>query len=211
MARIFIAALSALLVMVLGVAPSRAQRAYITDFSTGQLGEISTVSDAFVGATPTAVSLAPFGVAVSPDGSTVYITNTNPGGPGNLSVVNPATGMLIADPEVGLDPEGVAVSPDGSTVYVANFSNGSGNTVSVISTATNTVTQSITVGQGPTGVAVAPNGTVYVTNFTDNTVSVISNNAVTTTIPVGLDPTGVAGARTAAWSMWRTTMTEPSR
>jgi YVTN family beta-propeller protein len=49
----------------------------------------------------------------------------------------------------------------------------------VIDTATNTVSATITVGTFPTGVAVSPNSTrVYVTNFGDNTVSVISTEPV---------------------------------
>ena len=55
----------------------------------------------------------------------------------------------------------------------------------MISTATNTVTATIPVGDGPYGVAVSPDGTLaYVTNYYDNTVSVIStaSNTVTATI-----------------------------
>jgi DNA-binding beta-propeller fold protein YncE len=45
----------------------------------------------------------------------------------------------------------------------------------VINTATNTITATIPVGSSPDGVAVSPDGThLYVTNFDDNTVSVIS-------------------------------------
>jgi YVTN family beta-propeller protein len=65
----------------------------------------------------------------------------------------------------------------------------------VIDEATNTVTGTIPVGSGPYGVAVDPAArTVYVTNNSDNTVSVINEttNTVTRTIPVGSDPYGVA-------------------
>lgn len=47
--------------------------------------------------------------------------------------------------------------------------------MSVIDTATNTVITSITVGDGPARVAFSPHGTiVYVTNYLDGTVLVIS-------------------------------------
>jgi len=66
----------------------------------------------------------------------------------------------------------------------------------VIDTATNTVTATVTVGHRPLGVAVHPEGKfVYVTNFTDNTVSIIdvlNNHTVINTIPVGLNPYGIA-------------------
>ena len=57
------------------------------------------------------------------------------------------------------------------------------------------VTATIPVGSDPTEVAVDPAlGTVYVTNFADDTVSVIdaATNTVTATIPVGSEPWGVA-------------------
>jgi YVTN family beta-propeller protein len=55
---------------------------------------------------------------------------------------------------------------------LANLGDG---TVSVISGRTGTVTGTIPVGTGPRGVAVNPvTNTVYVANFFDNTVSVIS-------------------------------------
>ena len=87
----------------------------------------------------------PFGVAVTPDGSTVYVTNANDD---TVSVIDTATNTVTKTiPGLGV-PIGVAVTPDGSAVYVAN-SSGS-NTVSVIDTATKTVTGSpISVGSTP--------------------------------------------------------------
>ena len=57
------------------------------------------------------------------------------------------------------------------------------------------VTAAVPVGKHPNGVAVDPGThTVYVTNFDDNTVSVIdaSTRTVTATVPVGKKPGGVA-------------------
>ena len=64
------------------------------------------------------------GVAVSPDGTSVYVTNIGSsdvsqydvGGGGVLTPKTPAT---VA---AGGVPVGVAVSPDGASVYVANHS-----------------------------------------------------------------------------------------
>src|SRR5580704_15684911 len=102
----------------------------------------------------------PYGVAVSPDGSTVYVTNHFDG---TVSVIATATNTVVGSAiTVGTVnstfPEGVAVSPDSKTVYVAN--NGSG-TVSVINTATNAVA-SISVGAQPGGLAVTPDGTTVI-------------------------------------------------
>jgi YVTN family beta-propeller protein len=57
------------------------------------------------------------------------------------------------------------------------------------------VTATIPVGQAPDQAAVNPRtDTIYLTNFQDNTVSVISGrtDTVTATIPVGTSPIGVA-------------------
>ena len=72
------------------------------------------------------------GVAVTPDGSKVYVTQVT-----TVSVIDTVTNTVIATIPVGLIPEGVAVTPDGSKVYVTSIV---ANTVSVIDAATNTVT-----------------------------------------------------------------------
>jgi len=82
-------------------------------------------------------------LAVSPDGSKIYVTNNNSG---NVSVIATGTNTVIATIAVGLNPLGVAVTPDNSKVYVANEGSG---TVSAIDTATNAVTAMIPVGVEP--------------------------------------------------------------
>ncbi len=125
-------------------------------------------------------------MAVSRDGSKVYVTNSS--APNTVSVIDTAMNTVSATIPVGITPLGVAVSPDGSKVYVTNaFS----NTVWVIDTATNTVSATIPVGVNPVGVAVNPDGSkVYVANLSANTVSVIdtATNTVIATIPVGSQP-----------------------
>jgi len=81
---------------------------------------------------PIAGGPAVFGVAVSPDGSKVYVTNDDAS---TVSVIDTATNTVTTIPlGSGAGPDGVAVTPDGSKVYVANEGL---NTVSVIDTATN--------------------------------------------------------------------------
>jgi YVTN family beta-propeller protein len=88
------------------------------------------------------VGLAPFGVAVTPDGSRVYVTNLN----NTVSVIATATNSVVATISVGNGPLGVAFTPDGSKAYVANQFD---HTVSVIDTATNAVTATVAVGTSP--------------------------------------------------------------
>ena len=131
----------------------------------------------------------PEGVAVSPDGTKVYVTNS---GDNNVSVIDTATNLVTATVNVGSDPFGVAISPDGTKVYVTNSP--LDRTVSVIDTATNTITATVNVGYYPKGVAVSPDGTkVYVTNSGDNNVSVIdtATNLVTATVNVGHPTFGI--------------------
>ena len=127
----------------------------------------------------------PRAVALTPDGSRAYVSNSNSN---NVSVVNTANNAILTTVPVGNDPWGVAASPDGAKVYVVNRSS---NNVKVISTATNTVTATIAVGSSPLGIALNPGGTrAFVANSGAGTVSVIdlTSNAVVATVPVGSTP-----------------------
>jgi YVTN family beta-propeller protein len=140
---------------------------------------------------PIAVGHVPAGVAISPDGSTVYVVNQ---ADNTVSVIDTLTNTVTGSPiTVGFSPFGVAITPDGNTVYVTNSDD---DTVSVIDTTTKTVIRSpIPVGVDPLGVTVSADGsTVYVTNLLDNTVSVIATptNTVIATIPVPGADLGVA-------------------
>lgn len=107
----------------------------------------------------------PFDVAVTPDGSHVYVANF---GGNTVSVIATATNTVTATVPVGNFPAGVAVTPDGSHVYVANFGDSPG-TVSVISTATNSVTATVPVGNIPVafgGRFISGSKLVHFANFT---------------------------------------------
>lgn len=68
------------------------------------------------------LSDAPWGVAASPDGGHVYVTNT---GTNDVTVINTSDNSIagtIDTPDVsGGSPRGIVVLPDGSYVYVANY------------------------------------------------------------------------------------------
>jgi YVTN family beta-propeller protein len=188
---------------LLGNGQSLAQNAYITNqgpepFTASTVSVIDTATNTVTATIP--VGPASIGVAASPDGSTVYVTNL---GNNSVSVIDTATNTVTATIFVASGPVGVAVTPDGSKVYVANLGN---NSVSVIDTASNTVIATIPGGIHPYGVAVSPDGSkVYVANEGGSinlppppgTVSVIdtATNIVTATITVGplnADAPGVA-------------------
>jgi YVTN family beta-propeller protein len=202
---------------LLGSTQSLAQSAYIPNSGSDNVSVIDTATNTVVATIP--VGSEPIGVAVSPDGSKVYVTNSNLG-PGSVSVIDTATNTVVATIPVGSEPIGVAVSPvqrkrederergdggrrerepDGSKVYVANgavfITNGTflPGTVSVIDTAINTVVATIPVGVGPFGVAANPDGSkVYVTNteLVPTNVSVIDTETNTVVATI---PVGFGG------------------
>ena len=111
------------------------------------------------------VGTGPAGVAMSPDGSSVWVTN---GGDGTVSRIA-TSNNAVTSITVGANPAFVAVSPDGLSVWVTNYGDG---TVSRINATTNLVADTITVGLGPFGVAVSPDGSsVWVANNGGGTVS----------------------------------------
>src|SRR5260370_42277215 len=66
-------ALALMLACLLAPALSRAQNAYVTNEAANTVSVIDTTTNAVIATIP--VGLLPFGVAVTPDGSKVYVTN----------------------------------------------------------------------------------------------------------------------------------------
>jgi YVTN family beta-propeller protein len=158
-----------------------------------------------------AVGGGPSGVGVNPATNTIYVANAAQDSNGNpvpngdtLSVINGATCepknpdgcAAVGTVPVGTDPGAVAVDPATNTVYAANTGDGAvqEGTVSVVdgsmcdgghpSGCGSQTPPQVTVGASPVSVAVDPsNRSIYVTNVSDSTVSVIdaaSCNAQTT-------------------------------
>ncbi len=66
------------------------------------------------------VGTLPVFVAISPDGTHVYVRNRD----GTVSVITTATGVVSATITVGTNPVGLAITPDGTHAYVANNGDG---------------------------------------------------------------------------------------
>ena len=160
-------------------AQTLAQNAYIPGQLDNTVSVISTATNTVTTVIHDPSFNYPFPVAVTLDGSKVYVANyglDHP--PYSVSVISTATNTataVINDPSFNM-PDGIAVTPDGHKVYVANCV---GDKVSVIHTATNTVTTIKDPSfSEAVGVAVTPDGrTVYISNYAGNmggnTVSVI--------------------------------------
>ncbi len=129
----------------------------------------------------------PYGVAVNPKGTKVYVANGNSK---TVSVIDAATNTVTATIPVGTFPYGVTVDPTGAKVYVTNMED---NTVSIIDTATNTVIATLPVISNPWAIAFNPEGTkLYVVS--NNVTSIIdaSTNTVISTVPVGGSRSGIS-------------------
>jgi YVTN family beta-propeller protein len=99
-------------------------------------------------------------LAVSPDGSRLYVLAENPH---SFSVVDTASDKVIAAlPLFGVSE---ALTPDGKKLYIANGAAGAnkGGVVSVFDTSTNQVTGTVSVPSGPGKLAASPDGSrIYV-------------------------------------------------
>ena len=91
-------------------------------------------------------------LAISADGTRLYVANEDTE---TLSVVDVASGKVIAAVKVGEEPEGVTIRPDGKVVYVTCEGDGA---VFAIDTQTNKLLKRIPVGPRPRSVGFLPDG-----------------------------------------------------
>ncbi|MBD3347112.1 MAG: hypothetical protein GF401_18825 [Chitinivibrionales bacterium] len=110
------------------------------------------------------VPKAPHGVAVSPDGATLYAACYSDKRPlGIVSVIDIASGNVTRNIPAGHSCRAPVVSPDGSVLYVCNRFE---NLVSVIDIGSGTVTGTIPVVREPYDAALTPDGSkLVVTNY----------------------------------------------
>jgi YVTN family beta-propeller protein len=101
----------------------------------------------------------PEGVAVSPDGRTVYVANQSAR---ILSVVDAAT-RKVTEVKLRNTPRFVAASRDGRKVYVSMYENDkTGSGVAVLDAVARKVDRYLTTGQQPYALSVGPDGKVWV-------------------------------------------------
>jgi phospholipase C len=147
------------------VVPSTSESmAYVPGIVGGSVaifsGSAMTLASAVTGSTTN-----PYGVAVTPDGSQVWVTES---GSNTVSVIPTATNQLTSTVIVGIYPHGIAITPDGTRAYVANTGPNTGRagskTVSVVDVKGLTETGTIKVGEAPQVVDISPDGSqVFVT------------------------------------------------
>jgi YVTN family beta-propeller protein len=140
----------------------------------------------------------PDGLALSADGSRLYVAN-NLGD--SVSIVDTTTGATLHTTPVGHNPYTVALSSDGKTAYVSNWG---GKTVSVVDAQTGATRGEIAVGTHPSALILDPsNGRLYVANTDSDNVSVIdtATNGVLQTIELAPYPGAKVGASPNAFAL----------
>ncbi|HEV2676681.1 MAG TPA: YncE family protein [Aliidongia sp.] len=180
---------------------ARAQNAYLPSPSSPSVSVVDATSHR-VKAT-IQVGHGPLGVAITPDGAAVLITNQTDG---TVSIINGSTNTVTATVPVGRQPNAVVVRSDGTKAYVVN---GGDSSVSVVDLAHDVVSATIPlisrVGNVPAGgsanAALSADGSrLYVINDSDESVSVIdaTTNSFVTAIDIrisgefGLPQGGIA-------------------
>jgi len=178
---------TSLIIATIKATPISSGYAFIPSYDDASVAVINTTTNTVVKTIP--VGQQPIGVSVSPDGSSVYITNTIDN---TVSVISTASLSVTATIHVGNYPWCICASPDGSKVYVSNTR---GNSISVISTVTNNVIATIALTDIPSDLCVSPDGSrLYVTNYNNGSVWVINTatNALLPSIAVGAGANGLA-------------------
>jgi YVTN family beta-propeller protein len=133
------------------------------------------------------------GVAVSPDGTSVYVTNYS----SNVYVINTSTYHISSvNLGPGVTASGIAVNPAGTKLYVPHYSlNPGGNNVSVYDIVHKTLLQPFTLGAACDGaIAFSPDGTMAYATDGGRGFSVINTttNSVIATLDLGDDPGQIA-------------------
>jgi YVTN family beta-propeller protein len=130
----------------------------------------------------------PSGVAVTPDGASLYVTNELSG----VTVVN-ARNATVAARLPQPSQFSVGISPNGDRAYVTSLGPG---TVTAIDTRTHRISSTVSIGPHGTDpfTVRATRDAVYVANQGTSTLSVIDRSTfrVTATIATGNSPYGIA-------------------
>ena len=125
---------------------------------------------------PIAVGQDPRALAITPDGTTIYVTNYQSG---TVTPIRTATSTALAPIRVPAGSFSMAITPDGRTIYVLDLgsSQAQEGMVIPIRTATNTALRSIPIGHAwpsTMNIAITPDSkTAYVANASTGTITPI--------------------------------------
>ncbi len=155
--------------------------AWVSNYGSNTVSEL-TPAGALLNIYP--VGSGPRGIAIDPPGNVWVANSGTDAAPGNtVTMINPAGGTTT-NYTVGTGPHSIAIETSGN-VWVTNFGttvsagntitelvfNSKGNNYNLTSPA-NTLSLPYTVGNHPEGIAIDFSGNVWVTNYTDDTLTV---------------------------------------
>jgi YVTN family beta-propeller protein len=152
---------------------------------------IDTATDAVVGRS-IAVGRNPYGMGISPDGGTLYVSGFDSD---EVTAVDTKANAVAWRTAVGDGPLNLAVDRDGSRVYVVNTLD---DTISIVDPATRSAAPgAIAVGAKPIGIVLSPDArTLYVTERDADRVSAVSTASRTVggSVEPGKGPVAMAVA-----------------
>jgi YVTN family beta-propeller protein len=157
---------------------------YVANFNASSVSVIDT--DAGAAVATVAVGLAPFGLAVHPSGTRVYVGIQRPVG---IAVLDAARHAVVSHVPMERIPRDLALDPNGTRLYAV----GDDGVLWVVDTASEAIIASRPLGDSPAGVTVHPSGDrLYVVNsaYAFSSVWVIDAGDLTlrAPIPVGWLP-----------------------
>jgi YVTN family beta-propeller protein len=162
------------------------KHAFTSDVGAGAVSEMDLGAKSLVRVTPVAPRVE--GIAVAPDGSTVWAgSNTN----GTVTVLDGKTGATLTTLTGFSLPYRIAISRDGRTAIVCDPN---ANRIHVTDVAQRKVLWTLDSLPGPRGVTIAPDGrTAFVTLAGDPSVGVVDlvGRKLVRKVGVGASPDGV--------------------
>lgn len=152
-------------------------RLYISNITSGFVTVVDTTTNTIVTDIFVLPNLGP--ISITPDGSTVYVSNFS----GGVFPINTATNNVLPVIPTGFFPGKMSITPNGKKAFVPIFSS---NNILVFDLPSQTLTNNISVlpSLGPYGTSILPNSTtLFVANITSNSVTEINiaTESVTTT------------------------------
>ncbi len=176
------------------VASRDEQKLYVTNIGSGSVTVIDrSVSHVDQAVTSRATGAGAEGIALSPDGREVWVTNRSAN---TLSVIATATDQVVATlASGGTLPIRTQFTPDGRQVWV---SNGRSNSVTLFDATTRQPLKTVAVGAMPVGLQITPDGQrIFIALSNDNRVVVLTaaTGEQLTTFTTGNEPDGMAWVR----------------
>lgn len=127
-------------------------------------------------------------IAIAPDGSRLYVLNTDSGS--GMAYISVVTNMLVLTNVIALlggfqNQADVIISPDGGTLYVSNISSSTITVIDLLTFSQSTISSGDSALDGAAFLAVTPNGeTICVANGSNNWTSEVDLTAVPPTAAI---------------------------